>query len=76
VLLDGAAIAVKLASVGPVGPVGLRRVIVQMGAMPFDRAIKSHAFSSSSLTSIVIPRTVEILDGSVFSGCEGISISI
>jgi hypothetical protein len=40
------------------------------------RRIESYAFSGSSLPSIVIPRTVEIVDGSAFSNCEGLLISI
>jgi hypothetical protein len=57
-LLDGGAMATKLRSAVRLC---LRRVIVQMGAIHFVRAIESEAFSSSSLRSIVIPRTVEIL---------------
>jgi hypothetical protein len=40
------------------------------------RRIESYAFYNSSLPSIVIPRTVEIIDGSAFSYCEGLLISI
>jgi hypothetical protein len=36
---------------------------------------ESFAFCGSSLTSIFIPRTVEIVDGLAFSGCERLSIS-
>jgi hypothetical protein len=70
VLLDEAAITAKLASVGPVG---LRQLVVQIGAMHFVRAIQSHAFSSSPLTFFVIPRTVEIVGSSCFSSCESLS---
>jgi hypothetical protein len=42
------------------------------GGSPLRR-IESEAFSSSSLASIVIPRNVEILCSSCFSGCQSLS---
>jgi hypothetical protein len=38
--------------------------------------IESHAFSSSSLESIVIPRLTQFIDGSAFQGVKRSSISI
>jgi hypothetical protein len=51
----------------------LRRLIIWMGALRFVRAIRSEAFSHSSLASIVIPRTVEIIGSSCFSDCTFLS---
>jgi hypothetical protein len=72
VLLDGGAIIAGFASESK-GSVHLRRVIIQMGALHFVRAIRSKAFSNSSLPSIVIPRTVEIIGSSCFSSCNSLS---
>jgi hypothetical protein len=60
---DQVAASAKLASASPVR---LRRLIVQMGDLHFAHAIESHTFSFSSLASIVIPWTVQILDGLAF----------
>jgi hypothetical protein len=72
VLLDGRAITPGFASKSR-GPVHLRRVIIQMGALHLVRAIRSKAFSNSSLLSMVIPRTVEIIGSYCFRGCKSLS---
>jgi hypothetical protein len=71
-VLDRGAIAVGFASKSR-GPVHLRWVIIWMGALRFVRAIRSKAFCASSLSSIVIPRTVEIIGSSCFYGCTSLS---
>jgi hypothetical protein len=72
VLLDGGAIAVGFVSESK-RSVHLRRVIIWMGALRFARAIRSKTFSYSSLTSVVIPYTVEIIGSSCFSYCKSLS---
>jgi hypothetical protein len=72
ILIDKGAIAAGFPSESR-GPIHLRRVIIQMGVLRFVRAIRSTAFSNSSLVSIVIPRTVEIIGSSCFSGCKSLS---
>jgi hypothetical protein len=69
-LVDGGAIATRLESAVQVC---LRRLFVRMDALCFVRAIRSRAFSDSSLTSIVIPRTVEIFGSFCFSDCRSFS---
>jgi hypothetical protein len=51
VLLDGTAIAAKLASAGPIR---LRRLIIRMLEQYFVRGIRFFAFFCFSLTSIII----------------------
>jgi hypothetical protein len=70
-VLGRGAIAAGFASESK-GPVHPRHVIIQMGAQRFVRAIRSESFSNSSLPSIVIPRTVEIIGSSCFSGCKSL----
>jgi predicted transcriptional regulator len=72
ILLEGGAIAAGFASESR-RPIHLRRVIIWMGALRFVRAIRSKAFSGSSLLSIVIPRTVEIIGSFCFSACKSLS---
>jgi hypothetical protein len=64
-MLDGGVIVAGFASESR-RPVHLCRVILRMGALRFVRAIWSTTFSISSLPSIVIPRTVAIIDSSCF----------
>jgi hypothetical protein len=71
-VLDQGAIVAGFASESK-KPVHFRRVIICMGALCFVRTIRSRAFSSSSLTSIVIPRTVEIIGSECFRSCESLS---
>jgi hypothetical protein len=73
ILLDRGAIAAGFASESK-RSVHLRRVIVQMGALRFVRTIRSKAFDNSSLPSIVIPRTVEIIGSSCFRDCKSLSL--
>jgi hypothetical protein len=70
-VLDKGAIAAGFAS--KKGAIHLRRVIIWMGALRFVHAIRSHVFSNSSLPSIVIPWTVEIIGSSCFADCESLS---
>jgi hypothetical protein len=49
----------------------LSSVLIESGSLL--RRIESHAFSFSSLPSIVIPRRVEIIGSSCFSHCESLS---
>jgi hypothetical protein len=72
VLLDRGAIATKIASVSRES-IRLRQVIIWMGALRFVRAIRSTAFSNSPLTSIVIPRAVEIIGFDCFFHCQYLS---
>jgi hypothetical protein len=72
ILLDRGAIAAGFASKSR-GSIHLRRVIIQMNALRFVRAIRSKPFCLSSLSSIVIPRTAVILSSSYFSFCESLS---
>jgi hypothetical protein len=71
-VLDQGAIVAGFASESR-KPVYLRRVTIWTGALCFVRAIRSRAFSSSSLTSIVIPRTVEVIGPECFRSCESLS---
>jgi hypothetical protein len=69
---DGGVIAAGFASESK-GTLRLRRVIIRMGAVRFVRAIRSTVFSRSSLSSIIIPRKVEIIDSHCFSYCKSFS---
>jgi predicted transcriptional regulator len=71
-VLDREVIAGRFASKSR-RPVHLRRIITWMGALRFVRAIRSKAFSNSSLPSIVIPQTVEIIGSVCFSDCKSLS---
>jgi hypothetical protein len=71
-LLDKGTIVAGFASKSS-GPVHLRQIIIWMGALRFVRAIRSKAFSFSSLPSIVIPRGVEIISSGCFSYCKSFS---
>jgi hypothetical protein len=69
-LLDDDAIARRLELAVRVR---LHRLIVQIDAQCFVRAIGSRAFFGSSLPFIVIPQTVEILGSSCFKDCRSLS---
>jgi hypothetical protein len=71
-LLDGGAIATGFASESR-GLLRLRRVIIWMGTLRFICSIQSTAFSSSSFTSIIIPRTVDIISSYCFYCCQSLS---